>query len=98
MGKGDVDGAFNGTRGGKPFREALKARFNGSPGDIIRLGYRMTKIGVDGKASSERHLTNHGQPNKHSNPHDHIITWDADGHPQFGDPINYKQNNVPKFD
>lgn len=32
----------------------------------------------------------------HTNPHDHDITWDADGNPDFGPSINYP-NGAPNF-
>jgi hypothetical protein len=97
MGGGTLHGAFEGTQGGKPSKEMLAARFRGKQGEIIHVGYSMTKIGADGRASKERHLTDHKIPKKHSNPHDHIIEWDKDGNPQFSDPINYKPGKAPKF-
>ena len=54
-----------------------------------------TKIGEGGRAVVERHNTDHGKPKKHSNPHDHEIKWDKNGHPQYSDPINYTDNKKP---
>jgi len=72
-------------------------RLKGKPGDISKDGYRETKIGDDGKASKERHHTDHGYPKKHTNPHDHDITWTDEGHPQFGPPQNYWDGKIPIF-
>jgi hypothetical protein len=98
MGKGKAGGIFENTQGNKPTRKQLAARFWGEPGEIIPNGYRLTKIGDDGRAVMERHLTDHGNPKKHSNPHDHIITWGTKGNPLFSDPINYKPGKAPKFE
>ena len=54
-------------------------------------------IGPDGKATKERHWTNHGKPKYHSNPHDHDISWDVDGNPDFGSSQNYWDGNIPIF-
>lgn len=75
-------------------------RFLGTPGEINlttdRNGNkRETKIGDDGKANRERHDTDHGRSDKHSNPHDHIIIWDERG-PHLGSPINYP-DGAPEF-
>lgn len=78
-------------------------RFIGKPGETIRThstgkrgGYdRDTKIGADGKAEKERHYTDHGIPNKHTDPHDHIIDW-SKGFPNPGPPINYPEG-APEF-
>lgn len=56
----------------------------------------MTKIGDDGRAILERHITDHNQPNAHSNPHDHPISW-PNGKPDFSDGINYRFGNIPEF-
>jgi len=79
-------------------------RFLGEPGDVNksrtggkRGGYdRETKIGDDGKASRERHHTDHDSPTKHSDPHDHDIDW-SNGFPKPGSPINYPDGNTPEF-
>ncbi len=76
-------------------------RLLGNPGDINRTtdsrgNERETKIGSDGKAERERHHTNHGNPTKHSNPHDHEITWD-DNRPGWGKVENYWDGNIPEF-
>ncbi len=56
---------------------------------------RMGKIGDEGKASMERHETDHGTGKVHSNPHDHKIDWSS-GSPHLGEPINYP-NGEPEF-
>jgi len=57
-----------------------------------------TLIGKDCRAVLERHHTDHGNPIKHSNPHDHKITWDSKNDPQFSESINYKDNEeIPKL-
>ncbi|MGI6269317.1 MAG: DUF4417 domain-containing protein [Candidatus Howiella sp.] len=79
-------------------------RFLGEPGAVNksrtsgkRGGYdRKTKIGENGKASRERHYTDHDNPSKHSDPHDHEIDW-SNGFPKLGPPINYPDGNVPEF-
>ena len=76
-------------------------RFLGKPGDINRTtdrngNSRETKIGPDGKATRERHHTDHGAPDKHSNPHDHDIDWEGN-HPNWGRPQNYPQGSAPEF-
>lgn len=79
-------------------------RFLGEPDSINRSkslgkrgGYdRETKIGYDGKASRERHHTDHDNPKAHSNPHDHEIDW-SNGYPKSGSQINYPDGNAPEF-
>ncbi len=71
-------------------------RFIGEPGTVnittaqTKNGTyeRQTKIGEDGRAIRERHETDHGRSDKHTNPHDHNIDW-SDGFPNPGPPINY---------
>ena len=70
-------------------------RLYGEPGTTNVEGYKETEIGEDGRATRERHNTDHGNPQKHSNPHDHEITWGNDGKPHFGPQINY-YSVVPK--
>ncbi len=78
-------------------------RFLGEPGQIISShapgkhgGYeRDTKIGDGGKATSERHYTDHQRPDLHTDPHDHIIDWST-GVPRPGPPINYP-DGAPEF-
>ncbi|MBQ7255410.1 MAG: hypothetical protein IJS31_04085 [Oscillospiraceae bacterium] len=78
------------------------ARFLGEPGEIkttiLKAGYRVdTKIGKDGRATMERHYTNHNQPWAHTDPHDHIICWDnPTKHPDWQSIINYP-NGAPEF-
>lgn len=76
------------------------ARLLGKPGEIkttydAKGNEVNTKIGDDGRASIERHNTDHYQPWAHTNPHDHPIDW-SNGFPQFGGPINYS-DGVPEF-
>lgn len=54
------------------------------------------KYDEDGKAIIERHYTDHGRPDKHSDPHDHEINWD-NGYPELGPPINYHDGNIPEL-
>lgn len=69
-------------------------RYLGYPGEIkttFKNGYRVdTKIDEDGRASIERHYTDHNQPWAHTNPHDHEIRWDNPaGYPDPQPPVNY---------
>lgn len=75
-------------------------RFVGKPGEIKESFNRkgdkyLTKIGENGYAIKERHLSNHGNNSKHSNPHDHEIDW-GNNTPNLGPPINY-DSNIPEF-
>lgn len=78
-------------------------QFLGEPGQKIPShapskhgGYdRDTSIGDDGRATAERHYTDHGFPGQHSDPHDHMIDWST-GFPKLGPPINYL-DGAPKF-
>lgn len=80
-------------------------RFLGEPGEIKisydKKGNRIdTKIGEDGRATRERHYTDHNKPWAHTNPHDHNINWDSPkpGIPNFEKPhINYPDGNVSEF-
>ena len=78
------------------------ARYLGKPGEVkitqMDNGETyMTKIGDDGRAKIERHNTDHNRGDKHTNPHDHEISWDnPDEHPMPGPPINYP-NGAPEF-
>ena len=77
-------------------------RFLGTPGEIKKTITNngetiLTKIGADGRAIRERHFSDHKRPDKHSNPHDHVIQWiDPPGHPFPGSPINYPEE-APAF-
>lgn len=79
-------------------------RLLGKPGEIIttynKKGYEVkTKIGDDGRATMERHFTDHNQPWAHTNPHDHIINWHdpRPGIPTFVKPhINYP-DGAPEY-
>lgn len=76
-------------------------RFLGEPGEIIETfdkngERRLTKIGEDGKATRERHYSDHNKGHMHSNPHDHNIDW-TNGKPNFSSPINYTKENIPVF-
>ncbi|MBQ4082410.1 MAG: hypothetical protein IJC55_03845 [Clostridia bacterium] len=83
----------------QPKKEEDK-RFLGTPGEIKETITKkgelfLTKIGEDGRAITERHLTDHRRSWSHTNPHDHIIDW-SKGFPYLGDKINYP-NSVPEF-
>ena len=77
-------------------------RFLGKPGEIKETfdkngERRLTKIGDDGRATKERHFSFHNRPDKHTNPHDHMINWDPNrGNPVPQRPINYP-DEVPEF-
>lgn len=73
------------------------SRLKGKPGDVNKEGSKETLIGPDGRATRERHWTDHVNPKKHSIPHDHDITWDANGNPVFGPPQNYSDGTIPVF-
>lgn len=78
-------------------------RFLGKPGEVKqtqsigkRGGYaREAKIGEDGRATIERHHTDHDSPVVHSDPHDHGIDWSY-GFPHLGPQINY-WGGAPEF-
>jgi len=82
-------------------KKPVDERYLGNPGEIIRTNSgrydRDTKIGADGRATMERHYTDHVLPKQHSNPHDHVVNWSPKGHPFLGRPINYWDGNVPTF-
>lgn len=76
-------------------------RLIGEPGTIHRTidrkgNLRETKIGEDGFAVRERHYSNHGNPAKHSVPHDHEISWEGN-HLNWGKVQNYWDGNIPDF-
>lgn len=76
-------------------------RFLGEPGEkktTFTKRYRIdTKMDKSGRAIKERHYTDHDNPARHANPHDHNIKWDTpDGHPEPQGPINYP-DGVPEF-
>ena len=55
-------------------------RYLGNPGEMKRTimnngDVYKTKMGPDGRAEMERHETNHNRGDKHTNPHDHRISW-----------------------
>lgn len=75
-------------------------RLVGNPGEIKTTidkhgNVIQDKIGEDGYAIMERHNTDHGHPEIHTNPHDHEITWDYN-FPDFGHYINYP-DGAPEF-
>lgn len=80
-------------------------RLLGNPEEIKttydKKGNRIdTKIGDDGRATRERHYTDHNKPWAHTNPHDHNINCDSPkpGIPNFEKPyINYPDGDVPEF-
>lgn len=77
-------------------------RYLGKPGEIKETfdkngERRLTKIGDDGRAEMERHESFHNRSDKHTNPHDHKISWDNPmEHPDPQPPINYP-NGAPEF-
>ncbi|WP_124098676.1 hypothetical protein [Ruminococcus sp. Marseille-P6503] len=79
-------------------------RFFGEPNTIKinyvkgnKGGYKvMDKYNSEGKAIKERHLTDHNKSNKHTDPHDHEISWD-NNRPDFSSPINYPNGSIPEF-
>lgn len=75
-------------------------RLIGKPGEIketVHDGYKtLTKIGEDSRAEIERHFTDHNNSSKHTDPHDHTITWE-NNKPNFSKPISYWDGNVPEF-
>lgn len=84
----------------QPKNEDAK-RFLGEPGEIKETydsngKKRLTKIGRDGHAEKERQYSDHNKPHKHSEPHDHDVSWE-NGHPNLGSPINYPDGNIPNF-
>ena len=63
-------------------------KFIGKPGEIKQSFTKKgdlyeTHIGLDGKADSETHYSDHGTPTLHDNPHTHDIYWDELG-PHLG--------------
>jgi hypothetical protein len=97
MGGGTLHGAFEGTQGGSHSIPKNRERLYGKPGKINGTKGKKTKIGDDGRAIMERHFKDSSNPKAHSNPHDHIITWDEKGNPHFSKPINYPKGKAPKF-
>ena len=80
-------------------------RFLGDP-NTVRTNTVKTKKGSyevqdyydsTGKASAERHETDHGRSDKHSNPHDHTVDW-SNGYPNLSPPNNYPTGDVPSFE
>ena len=81
---GGTGGRFGGTRGShKGSKSSKNGHLYGKPGQVKRSGHKETMIGPDGRATNERHNTNHGNPKNHTNPHNHIIGWDSNGNPIF---------------
>ena len=79
-------------------------RLIGTPGEIKRTlieekknsYWAETVIGKDGYAVLERHYSIHTDGTVHSNPHDHIITWE-NNHPNFHKQINYFDREAPSL-
>ncbi|NMP37835.1 MAG: DUF4417 domain-containing protein [Clostridiales bacterium] len=85
-------------------KKTADERFLGKPGEIKEYikpnGERyLTKIGIDGRAIMERHLTDHHRAHTgHTNPHDHKVLWNNPVvHPDMGESINYPDGNIPEF-
>lgn len=84
----------------KPKKEEDK-RLQGQPnsyGEYINSKGEifLQKYDSEGRAVLERHLTDHGFPKHHSNPHDHIIDWQK-GFPDFETKIDYFDIPAPEF-
>jgi len=100
VGGGKLGGTYGKSTGSKSNN---RDKLYGRPGDIkvttsTKGDKYETKIGPDGKAVVERHNTDHGHLRRHSNPHDHTITWDENNDPQYGDQINYMNPaKIPKL-
>jgi len=96
MGGGWLKNAY-GDKGVAEHRKKLYGR----PGDVnvnTKGGYKQeVLIGQDSRAIIERHHSDHDSPKKHTAIHDHKITWDENGDPQYSKPINYNTGNAPKL-
>ena len=91
-----TDKGMGDSHGGKwkPKKEDDE-RFLGKPGEIKKTfdtngELRLTKIGDDGRATMERHFSDHRKPQKHTNPHDHKINWD----PYKGNPLPHRDQLI----
>lgn len=83
MGAG-AGGDFGNTKGSfKQSKSKKDSHLYGKPGQKKKSGYKETYIGPDGRAAREIHYTDHGNPKRHTNPHEHTIRWDDDGNPIF---------------
>ena len=72
----------------KPKKEEDK-RFLGKPGETKTTAKDngdtyITRIGKDGRATSERHNSTHGNSKRHVNPHEHDVIWQENGAPTLG--------------
>ena len=87
------------TYGERQVTQENRKRYYGRPGQVKSNrdhGYlQQTLIGRGSRAVRERHNTDHGRPDQHSNPHDHIIEWDGKGNPQPSTPVNYRGGKKP---
>lgn len=79
---GGAGGNFGNTRGARSTSNS-KSRLYGEPDTVNKDGYKTTYIGKDGRAYKEIHDTDHGNPKYHTKPHEHRISWDANGNPIF---------------
>ena len=84
----------------KPKNEKDK-RFLGKPGEAKTTTKKngdtyITYIGKDGRATSERHNSTHGNPKEHVNPHEHDIIWQENGAPTLepGRPVSEKNKYI----
>ncbi len=82
MGAG-AGGNFGNTKGRTGSKSKKDSHLFGKPGQVKKSGYKETHIGSDGRASYEKHNTDHGNPKYHTNPHYHKIEWDKNGNPIF---------------
>ena len=76
-------------------------RFMGDPGEIKRTtdgdgNLRKTQIGPDGLVIMERHYCDHGNPKRHSVPHDHVVSWEGK-RPYWGSAQNHWDGTIPDF-
>ncbi|MCL2739836.1 MAG: phage head morphogenesis protein [Oscillospiraceae bacterium] len=64
----------------------------GRPGTSRWFKEKEIFYGEDGRATKVIDRTDHGNPKEHSNPHEHMISWDGNGNPDFSRQINnYKE-------
>ena len=85
-------------------KKADDERFLGKPNEKKKTrrenkngGYdRETIMDQEGKARVERHYSDHGKPQTHSNPHDHDIDWSR-GYPYLEPPRNYPDGKAPEL-
>lgn len=84
----------------KPKKEDDK-RFLGKPGETKTTTKKngdtyITRIGKNGRATSERHNSTYGNPKEHPNPHEHDVIWQENGAPTLGPgrPVSEKNKYI----